>query len=251
MITSEAMPWDFILLFVLLGVVVPWHGAIQIRRLMRAPEIGTADRLAVYCSTIAFQWAIALIALWRATARGFTLAILGIALPFPARAAALAAALSLVLVAYQVASLRRLVRLPAGRQGFAGLLIRRLFPQSRVETALFIVVAATAGLCEEFLYRGFVFSALAGKATARPALAILGSAALFAAAHLYQGPTGIATTFLWGAGFAAAKLWTGSLLATIVPHILVDLVAGLAGPRWLLRAGPSPGPGAPDSGLVI
>jgi membrane protease YdiL (CAAX protease family) len=236
MITSEAMPWDFILLFLLLGVVSPWHGAIQVRRLMRAPEITTADRLAVYASTIGFQWAIALVALWRAKARGFSFAMLGLALPSPGRAAGLAVVLSLVLVAYQLASLRKLARLPAERQGFAGLLIRRLFPQNHLEAAVFFAVTLTAGLCEEFLYRGFVLGALAGNAATRPALGIFGSAALFAVAHLYQGATGLVTTFIWGAGFAAAKVWTGSLLPTIVAHFFVDLVAGLAGPRLVSRS---------------
>ncbi len=225
------MPWDFILLFVLLGVVAPWHGAAQIRRLMRTPEVAPAERLAVYASTILFQWAISLVALWRARARGFTFAMLGLARPSPARAAWLAAALSLALVAYQFASLRRLARRPPAQQGFAGLLLRRLFPQTRGEAAVFLVVAATAALCEEFLYRGFVFSALAGKATAQPLLGIFGSAALFALAHLYQGAPGVATAFFWGAGFAVAKLWTGSLVPAILPHFLVDLVAGIAGPR--------------------
>jgi CAAX protease family protein len=243
------MPWDFILLLALLGIVVPWHSAVQIRRLVRLPEISTAERLAVYGSTIAFQWLVALVALWRATARGFSLAALGLALPAPGRAAWLAAALSVALVAYQIVSLRRLARTPEERQGFSGLLIRRLFPQNRTETAAFVAVAATAAVCEEFLYRGFVLAALAGKSAARPLAGILGSALLFAVAHLYQGAAGVATTFVWGAGFAGAKVWTGSLVPTIVPHFLVDLTAGLLGPRLLARrpAAPPPAPSPRNS----
>jgi CAAX protease family protein len=240
------MPWDFILLLVLLGVVVPWHSAVQIRRLVRAPEISTGERLAVYGSTILFQWLVTLVALWRATARGFTLETLGVALPAPGRAAWLAAALSVALVAYQIVSLRRLARTPEERQGFVGLLMRRLFPHNRAERAAFILVAMTAALCEEFLYRGFVLGALAGKSAARPLLGIFGSAALFAVAHLYQGPAGVVTTFVWGAGFAAAKVWTGSLVPTIVPHFLVDFTAGLLGPYLLARRAAGAPPAAPD-----
>jgi len=228
------MHWDFILLLALVGIVVPWHSAVQIRRLVRTSETTSSARLAVYATTIAFQWLVALVALWRTTARGFGPQALGVALPQPARAAWVAVALSAALVAHQLTSLRRLARLPEQRQGIAGLLIRRLFPQTRVEAFAFAALAATAAVCEEFLYRGFVLSALAGKSASRPLAGILGSAALFALAHLYQGPSGVATTFVWGAGFAGVRLWTGSLAPTILPHFLVDLAAGLAGPRLIL-----------------
>ncbi len=104
------MPWDFALILLVMAVVVPWRGTLRIKQLLARPRLETADRLALYASTIAFQWlAVALVA-WRCYARGLGAQDLGVALPDPPLAAATALALSLLLAASQLYSLRRLAR---------------------------------------------------------------------------------------------------------------------------------------------
>jgi len=50
------MPWDFVAILFVLGVIVPWRGAVRIRELLRQPALSTVERIALYASTIAFQW---------------------------------------------------------------------------------------------------------------------------------------------------------------------------------------------------
>jgi membrane protease YdiL (CAAX protease family) len=92
-----------------------------------------------------------------------------------------------------------------------------------------------AGLCEEFLYRGFVFAVLGLGWRYGWMVSVLGSSALFAAAHLYQGRRGMGATFLAGLLFATARVVTGNLAAGVGAHTAVDLVAGFVGARMMAR----------------
>jgi len=108
----------------------------------------------------------------------------------------------------------------------------RIFPQSKLELLPYIALALTAGICEEFLYRGFALAAFL-----RAGLPVWGSvllsASLFGLAHLYQGRGGFAGTLLLGILFGAARIGYDSLLPVVAWHAAVDLVAGVAGPRYL------------------
>jgi membrane protease YdiL (CAAX protease family) len=64
-------------------------------------------------------------------------------------------------------------------------------------------------------------------------VAIIGSAALFSIAHIYQGRRGLIATFIVGAVFSGVRAWTGSLLPTMAAHFAADLAAGLLAPVWL------------------
>ena len=229
------MPWDFVLIFIVLGVVVPWRGAVRVRELLRQPVLTTADRIAVYASTIAFQWFAVAVVLWRCTVHGMSFRQLGVVLPRPERAALVTVALLVTLLANQFFGLRRLARMPPEQQGFLGALARKLMPQNAVETLAFTALCGTVAVCEEILYRGFVFAALEAALAGSLAAAVLGSSLLFSLAHLYQGRQGLLATFIVGLLLAAARTWTESLAACIVVHLVVDLTAGLAAPR-VLRA---------------
>lgn len=99
-----------------------------------------------------------------------------------------------------------------------------LLPRTPAERRLFTVVGVTAGVCEEWLYRGFflaVVAALAGGADTW--LLVVVAAAAFGLAHAYQGPAGVVTTGVLGGVMAALYLQTGSLLLPVVLHALIDL----------------------------
>lgn len=226
------MPWDFIILLLLLGIVLPWRSTVRMRQLLRVPATSSQQRLILYAGTIAAQWFLAGVALWRALAHGIPFSALALAFDNPAPTLAAAAALTAVMVALQIYGLRRLARLPADQQGYAGVLARKLLPQNSVESLVFVALAATAAVCEEFLYRGFLLAIL-NDALGAIALAALASTLLFALGHLYQGVRGIVSTFFLGLLFCALRITTGSLIACAAIHFGVDLVAGLAAPRLL------------------
>jgi len=99
-----------------------------------------------------------------------------------------------------------------------------LLPRSAGERRLFTLVGVTAGVCEEWLYRGFFLAVVAGLAGGLPTWAlVLVAAAAFGAAHAYQGRAGIALTGVLGGVMAALYLQTGSLLLPVLLHAAIDL----------------------------
>jgi membrane protease YdiL (CAAX protease family) len=99
-----------------------------------------------------------------------------------------------------------------------------LLPRSPLERRLFAVVGVTAGVCEEWLYRGFFLAVLAAVVPGLPAaLLVLLAAVAFGVAHAYQGLPGVLTTGVLGGVLAAVYLSSGSLLLPVLLHALIDL----------------------------
>jgi membrane protease YdiL (CAAX protease family) len=108
-------------------------------------------------------------------------------------------------------------------------------PCSLVDSLAFVALALTAALCEEVLYRGFLFEVIL-RASSSSVAALVGSSVFFALAHLYQGRKGAIVTLVLGAALAASRLWTGSLIPGMAAHLVVDLMAGFLGPHYLRSA---------------
>jgi membrane protease YdiL (CAAX protease family) len=99
-----------------------------------------------------------------------------------------------------------------------------LLPRTTGERRLFTLVGVTAGVCEEWLYRGFflaVVAALAGRPS--DGVLVVVAAVAFGLAHAYQGAVGIVTTGVLGGVMAAVYLQTGSLLLPVLLHAAIDL----------------------------
>jgi len=229
------MPWDFWLIFFVLGVLLPLRGRRRLKKLLEISEIGTRERLSLYGSTIAFQWAAAGIVAWRAWARGLTLDAMGLVVHGRGRTLIAAMVGAATLGGLQWLNLRRMGRSPGKAREFMRIVADRILPQAPLELLAFMALAATAGLCEEFLYRGFLMAALA-----RAGLPVWGvvllSSALFGLAHLYQGRGGLVSTLVVGTVFGMARIAYDGLVPVMVWHFAVDAVAGVAGPRYLGRA---------------
>src|SRR5215813_13133058 len=79
LVLSSPMPWDFWLIFLLLGFVIPWRGYARMRHLMALPEVTSRERIKMYFVTIFFQWLLTALVAWRTFARGLSLRELGMA----------------------------------------------------------------------------------------------------------------------------------------------------------------------------
>jgi membrane protease YdiL (CAAX protease family) len=112
-----------------------------------------------------------------------------------------------------------------------------------VEFPPYLALAITAGLCEEFLYRGFAMAALS-QAGLNTWQVVLVSSILFGLAHSYQGRGGILMTFVAGLVLGASRLAYNSLVPAIFWHTGVDIIAGVAGRRYLK-------PGAKSAQAVV
>jgi len=226
------MPWDFWLIFLVLAIVVPWRGRVRLERLLSQPAFSTKEKLVLYGTTIAFQWILLGVVAWRAMARGLTQSELGLGRGFDATIVMWSVIGALALGAFQWFNLGRLGSMTGAVPELMRKLSERLMPQTTVESAPYAALAVTAGVCEEFVYRGFVMAALSrlGMTTW---IVLIFSSVLFGLAHAYQGRSGIVGTTLMGFVFGLARVLTVSLAPAVVWHAGVDLVAGVAGPRFL------------------
>jgi membrane protease YdiL (CAAX protease family) len=233
-VVSSRMPWDILLIFLVLGVIVPWRGRKRLQQLMAKPRVESGERLSLYFSTIAFQWIAAAVAAWRAWAHGYTATQLGLAIPGRFGLLAITVCGAALIVTLQWLNLRRMGRSASPLRGPLQALAERILPQSTKELISFLALALTAGVCEEFLYRGFAMAVI-GKTGLPTGVVILSSAILFGLAHLYQGRAGFMSTMVLGILFGISRAALGSLLPVIAWHVGVDVVAGMAGPRYLIN----------------
>ena len=227
------MPWDIWLIFAFLLVVIPWRGRVRLRRLLASERVDGKERITLYGRTIAFQWVLAMTVAWRALARGLTPGELGLS-SAGWRGTLLPGILgAIVLGGLHWLNLRRV----GGMRGTAAdrmrLLASRVLPHTFVELLPYFALAVTAGVCEEFLYRGFGMAALA-KAGLPTWLVVLLTAFLFGLAHTYQGKSGVAGTSLLGLVLGGFRVLLGSLVPLALWHATIDVVAGLAAKKYLL-----------------
>ncbi len=227
------MPWDFWLIFLFLGIVVPWRGAVRLKKLLALPGVSSKEKLVLYGSTIAAQWVITVFVAWRALARGLSASALGLANHGGARTILEGAGLAVLLGSLHWLNLRRVGKSSAAAPERMRTLAHRILPANAVEMPPYFALAVTAGVCEEFLYRGFAMGALGRLGIPGWALVIL-TAVLFGLAHAYQGRGGILGTFVMGVLFGIVRLAYDTLVPVMMMHAAVDLVAGIAGRRYLL-----------------
>jgi membrane protease YdiL (CAAX protease family) len=100
----------------------------------------------------------------------------------------------------------------------------RLLMQPRTvgETAVWsLLVAPTAGICEEIFFRGYVVSQLLEMGSDTSAIVI--SSVAFGLLHFSQGVTGILATGLMGATAAWMVVTTGSIWPAIVAHTFYNM----------------------------
>jgi membrane protease YdiL (CAAX protease family) len=226
------MPWDIWLIFLALGVILPWRGRLRMKKLLAMPSVSSMERLLLYASTIAFQWLAVAVVAWRAWAHGYTAAALGLVLRDRGRIAVAAIVGAAAIATLQWLNLRRVGRIPIESRGPLQAIAERILPQSAVELLPYLALAITAGLCEEFLYRGFamaVFTRVGFQAW----LVVVITSVLFGLAHSYQGRGGMVMTLVVGLVLGASRIAFDSLVPAIFWHSAVDVVAGVAGPRYL------------------
>src|SRR5579871_272330 len=102
-----------------------------------------------------------------------------------------------------------------------------VLPASPLERRWWAALSISAGVCEEFVYRGFLIQyfrgALEGPLHLGLTPAVLLATLAFGLGHAYQGVNGVVRTATVGAIFVLLAVLSGSLLLPIVLHALVDL----------------------------
>jgi membrane protease YdiL (CAAX protease family) len=124
-----------------------------------------------------------------------------------------------------------------------------LLPHTLAERRMFWVVSATAGICEETLYRGFLIWYIAelignwigGGASLLSVswAAIVLSSLIFGVGHVYLGVKQVPKTALVGMVLGALAWFSGSLWPSIVLHAAIDWNSGELGFAILNTPGPA------------
>lgn len=198
---------------------------------MRDPLIRTLPRLRLYASAAVSEWIFAVLGALAVRVAGLGTSSIGLCsislesftVWTVALAAISAAGLGLLLVLEQ-----------RGWWPDEPELVYLLIPRTAIEKVWgVLLLAPTAALVEEFIYRGYLLAIIAR------ALHSIGwawglSSAAFGLAHLYQRPNGMLRAAALGALLAWPVVRTGSLYPAIAAHFLIDAAAlGWLGPRML------------------
>jgi len=184
--------------------------------------------LQIYAWNICSLWTLTFACVWVLHSNHLSPADIGLSLGNRPWTLAISAAI-LVLVGLSVTTRKKTIssKTRDEKLGAAVGRIRRLLPFTSAERAVWVPVSLTAGLCEEFLYRGWVlilFAGIFGHVWA----GLIVSSIIFGFAHSYQGRTGVIGTAVLGMVFGLLFVFTRSLIPGQIFHTLLDITNGLA-----------------------
>jgi uncharacterized protein len=240
-LNRKMMPHPSIITVVTLLILIlalPINSALsgrRIRSLTAAPKAKTFR----YARTILVLWAVTALALFALRLHGFGADYVGIRPPHHP------ADLLLGCVSLAAPLLVALFSSPRALAPDYTNALRAVVPSDRRQWMWFIAVAASAGICEEFLYRGYALTILS-TLTGSIALGVFASSIAFGLAHSYQGKTGVAGATISGLLYATVYLLTGSLYPCMLGHFVQDIAGGAVLSRKLSDAQALPsGVGSP------
>lgn len=98
-----------------------------------------------------------------------------------------------------------------------------LLPHDAQQRRWFAGLSITAGICEEWILRGFVLREFHVRAGWSLTAALVVSSVLFGWNHLYQGWYAVVGSTVIGLGFGVIALLSGGLLVPMVLHSIMDL----------------------------
>ncbi len=110
--------------------------------------------------------------------------------------------------------------------------IRNLLPHGPTETAVFLLLALTAGYCEELIFRGYLQRQLAALTRGATGGIVLQGIA-FGASHGYQGWKHMIVISVFGTLFGLLAHWRRTLRPGMIAHFLQDGVGGIVGAHFM------------------
>lgn len=102
-----------------------------------------------------------------------------------------------------------------------------LLPRTGFELGLWVALSATAGFCEEIMFRGYLQKQVRAL-TRSSAVAVVAQGLVFGVAHAYQGGRRILLIGVYGALFGILALWRKSLRPGMIGHMMQDSFSGIA-----------------------
>lgn len=224
------------------GPIAPlWHTALIVLLIAGlsfagARQAGRAGNLPLhlaprYVLTIAYEWTLAGLAWWGIHMRGIARQqLLGVRVPgVRGWLRDLGAALIFWVIAISVlGAIAQVVDRVSGLDArrIAGI-TEKLAPTTGTEMVLFLILSVSAGICEEFVFRGYLqqqFARIGRSVGAGVAI----SALLFGCAHGYEGIPGMLLITAYGAMFSVLTLRRRGLRTGMIAHAWHDSVSATA-----------------------
>jgi membrane protease YdiL (CAAX protease family) len=100
-----------------------------------------------------------------------------------------------------------------------------LIPDTTLELVLWVCLSATAGICEEIIFRGYLQRQFAAFTNSMLAGVVL-SAMIFGAAHGYEGGPRMVLLGIYGLMFGLLAWWRKSLRPGMIAHAWHDAISG-------------------------
>jgi uncharacterized protein len=208
-------------LAVYLAAVSPLTGKRSYERLRRTRETDPKALTRTYVHWIGSSWfAAAVAAAAVLVSPGVTAADLG--LTFPSEPGLAAGVLVAIVTVSVVAAAVTHRQFQAGKKIRGYERFAALLPSTPVERWLALGLSITAGICEEFVFRGLLIALGVDAGLGLYGAAVI-AVVLFGAGHFYQGWNGVLITGFVGGAMTYLYLSTGSLLVPIVAHTLMDV----------------------------
>lgn len=220
------------ILFILLGILLPWR-TIGAQKQLKDLSFTARMRRSLYIGNSIGLWVMALVVLglWWWMDRPFS--ALGLHWTNAAQSFWSIGFVVAFLLLYLLDAIRD-ISTAKGREQVEKKLSAELaiLPRKKRSYLFFIPLAISAGVCEEIVFRGFfigyIFSFF-GPGLASKIFAIAIPAIIFGLVHTYQGVQAIYKILGMAVLFGTVYLLTGSIYLLIILHVVVDLIGGAIG----------------------
>jgi len=102
----------------------------------------------------------------------------------------------------------------------------QIMPETKSQVLVFtILLSVTAGICEELIFRAYLFNLI--DTYTGTIGAILISSLVFGFWHIYLGWKEVLRTSIMGVIFCSIYIFTGNIIIPIILHIFIDIYSGL------------------------
>ncbi|TXE15326.1 CPBP family intramembrane metalloprotease [Psychroserpens burtonensis] len=105
----------------------------------------------------------------------------------------------------------------------------RYLPKTKKEFYWFIMLSISAGICEEIIFRLFLFEFL--KENANLLIAFILTNIIFSITHIGMGKQNMIASFILGFLFSAIYYFTENIWIAVLLHIAIDINSGILGYR--------------------